>query len=57
MMMDFEHKLTWRGWLSFVFIVISFSGIVATANLLASVPVPCVVLTAIIGTADVGVNA
>ncbi|WP_319404387.1 nucleoside recognition domain-containing protein [uncultured Anaeromusa sp.] len=29
MMMDFEHKLTWRGWLSFVFIVISFSGIVA----------------------------
>ncbi len=29
-MMDFERKLTWRGWVSFVFIVISFSGIVAS---------------------------
>lgn len=26
-MTDYEHKLTWRGWLSFAFIVVSFSGI------------------------------
>ncbi len=24
---DYEHKLTWRGWLSFIFIALSFSGI------------------------------
>ena len=34
--MDFEHKLTWRGWLSFVFIVISFSGIVASHPVLGA---------------------
>ncbi len=36
MMMDFEHKLTWRGWLSFAFIVISFSGIVASHPVLGA---------------------
>ena len=36
MMMDFEHKLTWSGWLSFVFIVISFSGIVASHPVLGA---------------------
>ncbi|WP_081411328.1 nucleoside recognition domain-containing protein [Anaeroarcus burkinensis] len=35
-MMDFEHKLTWRGWLSFAFIVISFSGIVASHPVLGA---------------------
>lgn len=34
--MDFEHKLTWRGWLSFAFIVISFSGIVASHPVLGA---------------------
>ena len=31
--MDYEHKLTWRGWLSFIFIVISFSGVLANAGI------------------------
>ncbi|WP_110954324.1 nucleoside recognition domain-containing protein [Anaerosinus massiliensis] len=31
-MTDVEHKLTWRGWLSFLFIVISFSGVLAHAG-------------------------
>lgn len=30
--MDYEHKLTWRGWLSFIFIVVAFSGVLAHAG-------------------------
>lgn len=30
--MDYEHKLTWRGWLSFIFIAVAFSGVLAHAG-------------------------
>lgn len=30
--MDYEHQLTWRGWLSFLFIAIAFSGVLANAG-------------------------
>lgn len=36
-MTDVEHKLTWRGWLSFVFIVISFSGVLANAGVWSAI--------------------
>lgn len=29
---DYEHKLTWRGWLSFIFVAVSFSGVLANAG-------------------------
>lgn len=34
---DFEHKLTWRGWLSFIFIALSFSGVLANAGAFSAI--------------------
>lgn len=34
---DYEHKLTWRGWLSFIFVAISFSGVLANAGMFSAI--------------------
>jgi nucleoside recognition membrane protein YjiH len=36
-MTDFEHKITWRAWFSFVFIMASFSGIFTTHPILCAI--------------------